>query len=272
MSIGFVAHITRNTCAIGFQDANSSWEDLPPNGKIEDMPVSVVGTGFLIAPHILVTARHVTEGLLNRGVDWKRIIAVFIDHIDGQTLRIKFLRHLVGSIELSTSPTGIGTSKRWDFCFVAMGDHLSPEQDDPQPPLGLTPIRPECVHVGMPIRVMGYYFGQRLLTDPGLASQRFGPVLLSGYVAAISPAGLTGGANTSEYLLDVTAAGGISGAPAVCARTGQVIGMVRGGVERPIADTSMPLDLAFALPLTPRGIATIQVMMAKNYHLLDGNL
>lgn len=268
MNLGLIAHVTRNTCAIGFQDANFKWEDLPPNDKVEDMPVHVVGTGFLIAPHILVTARHVTEHLLNRGVEWNRIIAVFIDHIDPKNFAMKYVRHL-GAIALSNSPKELITPKRWDYTFIAMDDHLYPQRNAPHPPLGLVPIDPERVRVGMPICVLGYYAGQGLLKDPGLAAQRFGPVLLSGHVAAISPAGIVGGNDVTEYLLDVTAAGGVSGAPVVCANTGQLLGMARGGVERPIANTSIPLDLAFALPLTPRHIATIQVMMAKNFHVVS---
>jgi hypothetical protein len=68
-----------------------------------------------------------------------------------------------------------------------------------------------------------------------------------------------------EYAIDVTAAGGLSGAPVIQTSTGLVMGMVRGGAERQVPlgaegehrVASIPMNLAFALPITPTFIAQL---------------
>jgi hypothetical protein len=124
---------------------------------------------------------------------------------------------------------------------------------------GLSFANPKAIFVGDSIFVAGYFRGHGLLAMRGTAMQRFGPIWLSGHLAAITPIGLQWQQDARDYLLDITAARGVSGA-AVCTDSGEVIGIVTGGVEStplpavvPDVDQaiSLPMNLARALPLLP---------------------
>jgi hypothetical protein len=95
------------------------------------------------------------------------------------------------------------------------------------------------VQIGDPVYIAGYLHGNSL-TDlprgqgqPGKIS-RLGPTFIRGHIAALLPLGITwSSAYSTGILVDATAAGGLSGAP-VCNEEGEAIGILTGGIEKPL--------------------------------------
>lgn len=83
------------------------------------------------------------------------------------------------------------------------------------------PTSSDAITVGEPAAICGYPFGSDLLGSR--ETERFGPVVQQGHVAAISP---FDGPNHPGILLDIPTGRGISGGPVFRVATGEVIGMV----------------------------------------------
>jgi hypothetical protein len=234
------------TCGIGYLDPNSEWGPTPPaDGRLPN--VVIKGTGFVASHGLIATARHVLDGLHKTGIDIERQLVVVLTNPSKQVGQIRFLRGFNGYLTVSHTEQGEFTPDM-DYAFLPL-------------PAGWEAVQPivaapqDAQHVLDEVVAVGYHSGQTLLNAKGLGSNRWGPLTLAGRISAISPIGLSSKEGAKEFLLDMTAAGGMSGAP-VLDSSGAVFAMVVAGIERLIENEqgdrigTAPLNIARALPFT----------------------
>ncbi len=246
-NLTILRNVLRNVCGIGYVS-----EPLPDNFSPrpdEALPIeAIVGTGFLVGSGLVVTARHVFESLRTLRVTQDRVIFVFADYADPQVVWLHLQRGVATNLIITPPHEQDPESKSpaHDVVWLEMKEPLV-NSGPIMPPVGLTPLEPEHVYVGKPLIVPGYYAGDSILSHWNMCL-RHGPIVLHGHIAAISPVGLEGTKASTEYLVDITAAGGISGAPVIEPETGRVLAMMRGEVSHKV--TKQALDVGFALPLS----------------------
>lgn len=254
-----------NTCAICWTAPDFDWSTInfddiqAPPWPGHGIPVTVVGTGFLVAPRIVMTAAHVIAGVRKLGITFEQIALVFtvtargpatksiiqVQHSNVHTYTIDAIKY---------DGTRIPASKPrpdTDFAFLTIPKPID-AQDLPAP-TGLKFADPRTVTVGDPVTTAGYFLGQKLVAMRGNATMRFGPLVFSGGLAAVFPVGIRWTNNCLDYYVNVTGGAGMSGAPVV-SDVGEVIGMITGGVETPVGDpntgrVSIPRNLARVMPL-----------------------
>ena len=217
--------IRSRICAIGYTTVSNEIMLKDPTKPF----FKVVGTGFLVAPELVMTNRHVVEGLLLEQSEFG-----FPD----DQYKLMFVH--------PTKPT------RWqvDFCGVTRMGHVTNADID----IGMieftrpatkefdkiTPIEFQSgfsYEISESIALCGYPYGHSMLQRDGKV-YRWGPILQQGFISAISPFENTGKPN--ELLLDIRIAGGMSGSPLVRSSDGKVIGIVHSAWE---------FTTALALPL-----------------------
>jgi hypothetical protein len=245
VNLNLLAGVMRNVCGIAYIEDLCAPADVRPDAPL---PVKrIVGTGFLISGDLVVTARHVFDLLKGTlKVENSHIVLVFVDYSPDGGFRFQLSRGIGATVFLSPEPDHVSKAPHTDYAYMEMKQPLK-DLDGVPKPAGLLPYehRGETVYVGKPVIVPGYYAGDSILRDFNQVN-RFGPVVLHGHIAAISPFGLIAFPTDLEYLIDITSAGGMSGAPVIEPDTGRVLAMVRGGVE---TKQRQPLDVAFALPI-----------------------
>jgi hypothetical protein len=221
------ARIRLATCAIGALKVGLEEFANDPS----DPRFKILGTGFLIAPRLVLTNRHVA---LNLNAFLEK------DSAPKDRRYAAFLR-----------PNGEGLTQSFhEFEKIAI-------VKDQHYDVGLITLRSDSMHppgepvltstdasyqVGDPVGVYGYAFGEGLLKREFGERERiyrFGPVLQQGYISGLAPYDLAG--LVDRILLDVRTAKGMSGAPVFDPRTGCVIGLHSSGID----DT-----VAFAIPIS----------------------
>lgn len=269
-----VASIFANTCAIAWHGPDFDPSTMPERAwPGTGIPVYAVGTGFLISPRVVVTAAHVVKSIRARGVATKNICVCVATPPTPPALRgnieirgenaIAF----VGVILPGGEQTKIGElHSASDIAFITLkyGINDDPTEVRPPPyaiPQGLKFADPTSIGLLDPVVVAGYMLGQKMIAMPGSTTMRYGPLLLSGHVAAIAPVSLRGQDGDSDYWIDVTCERGLSGGP-VCNMSGEVIGMVTSGpvidLDKVIPGEVISRGLARALPLNERLIGPIR--------------
>jgi hypothetical protein len=115
---------------------------------------------------------------------------------------------------------------------------LQPGGHEPKPvrivQLGYRP------RIGEEIGIVGYSHGSILL-HKGKRISRFGPLMQTGHIAALSPFDSD---RPDELLLDLRVAPASSGSPVFLARTGEVIGILQKGQagNHAIVSVAMPIS------------------------------
>ena len=175
-----------------------------------------LGTGFLVEADLVMTNRHVIQGLYARqaelGFPDTQFAAVFVYPVAPGKWAQQFCRLL-----------GVGTlteRHEQDVGFLRLRTHVEP----------CKPLRMQdgCKFmVGEPVGVCGYAYGFELLHDKARV-RRFGPVVHQGTVSAVSP--YDHAHEPDEILLDVRVVGGMSGSPVFRMGEGTVIGLVYADV------------------------------------------
>jgi len=189
----------------------------------------VVGTGFLVRTTTILTNRHVIELMLSTQRD--------TGFSDNQ--RLLMFVYPQGEFGM-----GVGFAKMKKFGYIT-----DPSLDvgicevGPLPEEALGQIKPldlrkdERLTIGDPIAVCGYPYGHSMLHKNSKV-YRWGPVVQQGFISALSP--FDTAKEPEEILLDVRAAGGMSGAPVFRLDDGKIIGILHSTWE---ATTALALTI-----------------------------
>ena len=200
----------------------------------------IQGTGFVIAPGVVLTTRHTINALK--------------DIRDNGTVPPTALR--VGFIlpESSTRLTLIvaelrsfGSTDHVDY-DLGIVNHRRSAATDAAPPLSVgehfeAHVTDDVFCVGFP----GGSSALRRRDEKGVPrSYRFGAVVQQGHVSALAP--FDGSALIERVLLDMRTQKGMSGGPVVACSSGQVIGVHQAGIGDMVA-FAVPLDQPFLASL-----------------------
>ena len=220
--------VRHSVCAIGFL--------LNPVKRIQAEPaqigLDIVGTGFLVAEDLVLTNRHVMEGIdrlaRKRRFKVKDRLALEFVVSDGQR---------VGRLIAQPVTVAVHTERQFDLAILKVDLSESPDQAQYVQIAQLGD--PSRIVVGQDISVLGYSHGSAALIREGSMDQyRFGPLLQQGAVSALAPYG--GVSQPEQILLDISVAGGASGSPAFSAESGEILGIVHSGVP-PVYTLALPL-------------------------------
>jgi len=233
-----LTRIKAGTCAVGYlRKPHDVWKRDPW------APVfRVTGTGFLVAPGVALTNRHValnTQELIKKeGLQPERGCLQFLGQLPNGNLRM-FMAQVIHFGWVAGDVMDLGTAS---FSLP----------DDPSyaPPAPLTLASSMSLSLGDPIATFGYPFGSGLLqrdqADGSKRVYRLGPVLQQGFVSAVAP--FDESPSVERLLLDIRTAGGMSGSPVFSPTTGEVFGIHDAGVDA---------TTAFAIPLTASRLAPL---------------
>lgn len=242
MKSKIVQRINNGTCALGI--VKSSIEDLKHSRKPEDY--EIVGTGFLVRSDTIVTNRHVALEIAERMQKYKLPPAhaqarfVYLNEPGQQILYCPLRRcNVVANPIVDAAVIDFERDDSTDPPdFVKSVNRLSILEN-------IADLR-----LGEPIAAMGYAYGNLLHshpTDPETLV-RYGPILQQGHISGFQPWEQT--TAIEELLLDIRSIGGMSGSPVFRRKTGQVIGLIYGGITQKVGTASVDhAVLARAVPL-----------------------
>lgn len=209
MNPSLVERARRAVCAIGYSkvDPATSLDGLQPNFEI-------LGTGFLVRPGQVMTCAHVLDELEHemrrKKIPPEQRFAQFVYGVDAKTWTTDYRPFTV--------------HKRLDEPDLALlkvqGVHASVE-----PIAVVGPDSPPAA-IGEEVAVCGYAHGSILLTQGKKKIDRFGPLLLRGSIAALSPYDVP---TPQSLLLDLVTAPCASGSPVLRVRDGEVLAVVVAG-------------------------------------------
>jgi hypothetical protein len=248
-----IEYVTTATCAISVYTGGDGalYRHLESSGT--PAPVTkVVGTGFLIAPHLVVTNRHVMNRWITEGPQaGTRLVEFLTPTEDGK----KMLTRIVCPWFFFIDGKTVGSENDFDSDIAVLDLSASPVFpgwfDEIHRPVAAVPVSTE-LEVGAPIVTVGYPFGNDLLF-PGTAQERFGPIATVGFIAAQAPYGPATIAETNYLIGDLKTAWGMSGSP-VFFPNGRLLGMHWGGTLRvresgQLEEKLAPHGFAYILPL-----------------------
>lgn len=201
--------VRRAVCAIGYTKVN-------PRESIEGAETSfeIVGTGFLAQPRRILTCAHVVDDL-EREMKKKRIPV--------EQRGVQFVYPLEsGNWGIAVRP--FGEEERFAEPDVAMLTMQGASVPVTPTTIAGADYKPA---VGDEIAICGYAHGSILLRR-GKTIDRFGPLLLPGWISALSPFDVP---RPGLLLLSLVAARCASGSPVFQRETGQVIGVLVEGQE-----------------------------------------
>jgi hypothetical protein len=234
-----LSRIRRITCAIGVLKVSVDDYCKDPT----DPKFKIFGTGFLIAPLLVITNRHVLTSLsafLEKESLPKNRRHVAFMRPDGAGIAQSF--HEFDKMAAITNP-------HFDVGLIA----FQATEADPIREVDPAQVSASASYeVGDPVGVYGYAFGEGLLKREFGERERiyrFGPVLQKGYISGLSPYDHSG--LVDRMLLDVRTAKGMSGAPVFNPQTGAVYALHSSGIE----DT-----VAFAIPINSQMVETFAEM------------
>ncbi len=167
-----------------------------PIGELLDdltLPVGhIQGTGFLIRNDVVLTNRHLVDGLNSHvektAISPDRRILIFIRSIKGSVFHEYYTWSKVTIID----------TPEYDLALIGISGDDEPGSHEP---LSFQSILD--IEVGMEIGTYGYAFGSALTERQELSPTRvyrFGPVLQQGFVSAIAP--YSDGHRVDRLLLD----------------------------------------------------------------------
>jgi len=212
--------IRKSVCAIGYLTVPMEEHKKDPTNP----DFFIVGTGFLVSEDLVMTNRHVLEGLYKqedeKGIPKEQFLISFVypqkDNEPNWQLCYTGITKSFIPNELDRPDIGfIGfsreqTSNDFDQCKPVVFDDLS------------------GVNVGDPVAMWGYPTGTALLQPDLVYTQtqklcRVGPVLQQGYISAGTPFEVEPG--TLEFLLDIRTYNGMSGSPVFNPKNRKIIGI-----------------------------------------------
>lgn len=230
--IDFVKAIQRSTVALGFPKRPIA-EGTPLTKESVDLIPLIVGTGFQAAAGKLSTCGHVLKALApHHTYGEARIIT-----IDPNERFIRFWAINEGLKYLDKESKIVETVD----CGIML---MVPKEDGRYP---VNPVRwgdSDQVEIGEEVGICGFPMGSDLFIDSQNKQIRgFGYTVQRGIISAILPVDHPS-VSRELFQLDIQTYGGMSGGPVFLTRTGEVIGMVRGGITRGGSSTT----ITYAVP------------------------
>ena len=217
--------IRHAVCAIGWIPTTSEEFYAEPKRSRFD----IEGTGFLVGSRAVVTCEHVIEALQKK----KRTRGP-----KPFAWAVQFVYPPASGAEMSTvfRPFRVAyVDARVDIAGLELGGS----------PVACSPVRivssDYVPGVGEAVGLCGYAHGSTLLTR-GKEVYRFGPVVQSGVIAALSPFDR---ARAESAILDLVTGPAASGSPVFGQDTGEVLGVliegqIKGSAAFSIAETDLP--------------------------------
>ena len=214
-----LSRIRQGICAVGYLTvplARYNQDATQPYFK-------VVGTGFLVRSVVVMTNRHVIEGLAERQADLgfpdAQQMLLFVTV--GEGARLRPVVRMIRSTFTADNPD-------FDVGFIQF------QREPVEHFQGIEPLALDnaySLRVSEEVAVCGYPYGEAMLQRGGKV-YRWGPVVQQGHVSAVSPFdGVPQEFLPTELLLDVRIAGGMSGGPIVRPGDGRVVGIVHSTWE-----------------------------------------
>ncbi|MCK4817514.1 trypsin-like peptidase domain-containing protein [bacterium] len=212
--------IRNSVCAVGYLTVPMEQHKINPTNP----DFFIIGTGFLVSENLIITNRHVLEGLYKL-------------EDKGTIPKEQFLVSFVYP-QKDNKPN-------WQLCYTGITKSFIPNEAH-MPDIGFIEFSrkktledfKQCkpvifddlsgVNVGDPVAMWGYPTGTALLQPDLIYSQnqklcRVGPVLQQGYISAGTPFEVESG--TLEFLLDIRTYNGMSGSPVFNPNTGKILGI-----------------------------------------------
>ncbi len=191
----------------------------------------LVGTGFLVRDGTVMTNRHVVLAVLEaqkkeQFPDDRKLLQFVYPGKERGRWHQSFCRF---------HSEGFLMDKDFDVAFVEFKARPEPEFRSCCP-VAFGDL--STVSVSDAIAACGYPYGSDMLRRDGKL-YRFGPILQQGHISAIAPFDMAW--CVDELLLDIRAAGGMSGSPVFRPSDASVIGMIWGFCEATTA-VAVPLD------------------------------
>lgn len=235
-----VAQVKAATVAIAIHPPISA-------GNIKLGELKVLGTGFVVAPGVVMSNRHVAEAVVAYIKKYSSVPMLLYTHGLTQPRQLSLsLGEGIEGIKLFPRPDK-STQGSWgyehptDFAFFL--DTKGREDEDRQrnhPPLTFGDL--STLRVGIPLAVSGYLMGEALLYVPEVVPLRFGPVLHQGHISALSPWDADEPRGIATIVTDISAGPGLSGSPVVVSATGRVVGIHYAGNPNVGVGFAIPLD------------------------------
>jgi S1-C subfamily serine protease len=226
-----INRVRNGVCAVGYLTV--PLEEYQRN--IQSPFFQVVGTGFLVRETIVITNRHVIDGLIdcqaNFGFPDSQFFLLFVVPYGKNDLEVT-VRNILNF--------GVLSDKNLDVGFLEF-EIVEKAHFRDIAPLDISSLE---FRVTEEVAVCGYPYGTAMLKK-NAKLYRWGPVIQRGFISAISP--LDNIKNPDEILLDVRIAEGMSGSPIFRPSNGEVIGTIHSVWEA---------TTALGLPLTKEKIAT----------------
>jgi V8-like Glu-specific endopeptidase len=233
MNHDIVTQLQVSTCAVGYCTVPIQQYVADTNKPF----FNVVGTGFMVANELVMTNRHVIQGLLEMQADIgfpdDQRVLLFVQPTTPGRWKI----HVVGILTM-----GMVTHAEVDVGMISIVHPTAEAFGEVMPLAAQTEV---AYQVAEPVAICGYPFGSDMLQRENRV-YRWGPVLQQGHISAISP--FTNTNKPLELLLDIRIAGGMSGSAVARSSDGKVIGIVHSAWK----DTT-----AVAFPLNASKVAQL---------------
>jgi len=207
MNTKSLAIVRHSVCAVGYIKVPLQEYVTAP----EETSLYVVGTGFLINPHQVLSCAHVLRDLES---------LVRKHRLKAHHMVLEFARPPVGG-QWATELQSFEVARIDDKVDLALLNLARPSKLQPIPVVG----RRYIPAVGEDVALCGYAHGEVLLRQ-GKKFRRFGPVVQRGSIAALSPYDVQ---TPESVLLDLVTGPAASGSPVFRPSTGGVLGILQLG-------------------------------------------
>ncbi|MCP4608012.1 MAG: trypsin-like peptidase domain-containing protein [Planctomycetes bacterium] len=242
-----IKNVRNGVCAVGYLTVPLT----EYQRNIQSPYFQVVGTGFLVRKTTVLTNRHVIQGLIdeqaNLGFPNSQFFLSFVVPDEENKLHV-IIRMIRNFAAPSNETLDVGFIE-FEIVHETHFQHISPLDISVSSKLRVTEE----------VAICGYPYGTAMLKKNAKV-YRWGPVIQSGFISAISPFDTTD--TPDEILLDVRTAGGMSGAPIFRPSSGEVIGIHHSGWEA---------TTALGLPLTQDKLSTWLEQYEKSQKTTEGN-